>query len=181
MFWWLTQSNVGKCRKSKLSHVKGSIRHCLRSVVMKTVSAEGFALSGCVGKNVTLKASSFNKSQELSMNGPQQVQYQSLTSNEIQQVSIRLWNLVRDQVLPRCSWRKSCRSITQNSRMLKLLNPGDLTITKSTTVPVRKHDGFKISLKINSLGSTASGRPPGVCTRRLVGSNPLLFARIFSF
>jgi len=31
-----------------------------------------------VGKNVTVKASNFNKAQQLSTNGVQQVQYQSL-------------------------------------------------------------------------------------------------------
>src|SRR4029077_19396460 len=41
-----------------------------------------------VGKNVTYKASNFQKAQQLSTNGPQQVQYQSLKNLIFQQVSI---------------------------------------------------------------------------------------------
>jgi hypothetical protein len=48
---------------------------------------------------VAAKASDFNKSQQLSTSGLQQVQYQSVRNNKFQQVSIGRWNLVRDQVL----------------------------------------------------------------------------------
>jgi hypothetical protein len=37
-------------------------------------------------KNVTVKASDFNKSPQLSTNGSQQVQYQSITNSKFQQV-----------------------------------------------------------------------------------------------
>jgi hypothetical protein len=43
------------------------------------------------------KASDFNK--QLSTSGVQQVQYQSVRNNKFQQISIGVWNLVRDQVL----------------------------------------------------------------------------------
>jgi hypothetical protein len=42
-----------------------------------------------VGKNVVVKASSFNRTQQLSTNGSQQVQYQTVTNNKFQQVSIK--------------------------------------------------------------------------------------------
>jgi hypothetical protein len=44
-----------------------------------------------------VKASSFNKAQQLSTNGWQQVQYQSLKAPRISTDSNTLWNLVRDQ------------------------------------------------------------------------------------
>jgi hypothetical protein len=50
-----------------------------------------------VGKNVTLKASSFNKAQQLSTNGGQWIQYQSLKNLEISITLNAAWNLVRDQ------------------------------------------------------------------------------------
>jgi hypothetical protein len=46
----------------------------------------GYKLS--VGKNVTVKASNFNKAQQLSTNDLQQVQYQSLKNRKFQQSSI---------------------------------------------------------------------------------------------
>jgi hypothetical protein len=54
---------------------------------------------------VAAKASYFNKPQQLSTNGPQQVQYQSLENNKFQQVSIGfgIWFGTR------CSTRRSSR------------------------------------------------------------------------
>jgi hypothetical protein len=46
---------------------------------------------------VTVKASNFNKSQQLSTNGMQQVQYQSLKNLKFQQVSIGVEHWIRDQ------------------------------------------------------------------------------------
>src|ERR1044071_3657516 len=46
------------------------------------------ALYLTVGKNVTLKASNFNKAQQLSTNGMQQVQYQSVRNIKFQRISI---------------------------------------------------------------------------------------------
>jgi hypothetical protein len=40
-----------------------------------------------VGKFVTLKASNFNKGQQLSTNGVQQIQYQSVRNSKSQQAS----------------------------------------------------------------------------------------------
>jgi hypothetical protein len=40
------------------------------------------------GKSVTVRALSFTKAQQLSANGLQQIQYQSLRSNRVQQASI---------------------------------------------------------------------------------------------
>jgi len=51
---------------------------------------EGFTLAWSVGKNETVKASDFNREQQFSTNGVQQVQYQSVRNNKFQQVSIRV-------------------------------------------------------------------------------------------
>jgi hypothetical protein len=79
----LEVSGVGKCGKQKLSHVKGSIIMMLRGVAIKFVSMKG-AHHRTVGKFVTVKASNFNKSQQFSTNGLQQVQYQSLRNHRFQ-------------------------------------------------------------------------------------------------
>jgi hypothetical protein len=59
----------------------------LRSVVMKTVSTTGFTPADC-RRFCAEKASDFNKSQQLSTSGVQQVQYQSVKNNKLQQNSI---------------------------------------------------------------------------------------------
>ena len=46
---------------------------------------------------VTVKASKNLKLQQISTTGTQQVPYQSVTNLNFQQISITLWNLVRDQ------------------------------------------------------------------------------------
>jgi hypothetical protein len=50
-----------------------------------------------VGNFVTAKASDFNKEQQLSTNGLQQVQYQSVRNNKFSTSFNKDWNLVRDQ------------------------------------------------------------------------------------
>jgi hypothetical protein len=51
-------------------------------------------LFGC-RRSCAVKASNFNKAQQLSMTGPQQVQYQSVANSNFQQLSIsnrnRIW------------------------------------------------------------------------------------------
>jgi uncharacterized protein Veg len=50
------------------------------------VSIQG-KIPATIGRNVTLKASNFNKSQHLSKNGLQQVQYQSVNHRQFQWIS----------------------------------------------------------------------------------------------
>jgi len=55
----------------------------LRGVAIKFVSLEGVTAVDC-RRFCAEKASDFNKSQQLSTSGPQQVQYQSVGNNKFQ-------------------------------------------------------------------------------------------------
>src|SRR5579864_376527 len=69
-----------------------------------------------VGNFVTVKASNFNKSQQLSTNGLQQIQYQLAGSNRFQQVSIDHGIWFGTRCSTRCSSRNSFRFSTGKFR-----------------------------------------------------------------
>jgi hypothetical protein len=67
-----------------LSHVKGSIIMTPAKCRKKICLSGGVHPTWTVGKNVTVKTSNFNKAQQLSTNGRQRIQYQSLKNLEFQ-------------------------------------------------------------------------------------------------
>ena|ERR1700704_4861455 len=85
-----------------------------------------FPSHGCVGKFVTLKASNFNKTQQPSTNGMQQVQYQSLRNKGFQQVSIRsgIWFGIRCSPSPLLE--TPLDSASENARVLNAVGTARL-------------------------------------------------------
>jgi len=81
------------------AHFSTQLRYLLirKTSVKALLGVATFPSHGCVGKNVTLEASNFNNTQQLSTNGWQQVQYQSVRNPRISIDFNRVWNLVRDQ------------------------------------------------------------------------------------
>lgn len=71
-------------RCNKVWNVMAAVEKCARAKLLSGRVNPG----PDVGKNVAAKASSFNKSQQLSANGPQEVQYQSLKNLKFQQSSM---------------------------------------------------------------------------------------------